>query len=215
VADEQQVPAWSVTDPVDPEAIKALMKVFRESDADIRSVMRFLFNSDFFKAARFTRVKAPIELVAGVIKLAGTHRDVEPGLTAFDAATRVMGQTLMDPPTVEGWHTGKEWIDGGTLTERINFAVGQLSDLSKPGPRAIIQRIEAFGRAVAPEEAVDNVLEMVGPLDVQPETRAALVDMASQDGPLKFDTDEDRERSAERIGRLLRLTVASREYQFA
>jgi uncharacterized protein (DUF1800 family) len=215
VADEQQVPAWSVTDPVDPDAIKALMKVFRESDADIRSVMRFLFNSDFFKAARFTRVKAPIELVAGVIKLAGTHRDVEPGLTAFDAATRVMGQTLMDPPTVEGWHTGKEWIDGGTLTERINFAVGQVSDLNKPGPRSIIQRIEAFGRAVAPEEAVDNVLEMVGPLDVQPETRAALVDMASQDGPLKFDTDEDRERSAERIGRLLRLTVASREYQFA
>jgi hypothetical protein len=41
------------------------------------------------------------------------------------------------------------------------------------------------------------------------------VDLASQDGPLTFDTAEDRERSAERIGRLLRLTVASREYQFA
>jgi uncharacterized protein (DUF1800 family) len=215
VADEQQVPAWSVTDPRDPTAIATLMTAFRESDADIRSVMRVLFNSEFFKAARFSRVKAPIELVAGVIKLAGTHRGVEPGLTAFDAATRVMGQTLMDPPTVEGWHTGKEWIDGGTLTERINFAVSQVSDITKPGPRAIIQRIEAFGRPLAPDEAVDNVLDLVGPLDVQPETRAALVDMASQGGPLKFDTDEDRARSEERIGRLLRLTVASREYQFA
>jgi uncharacterized protein (DUF1800 family) len=215
VADEQQVPAWSVTDPRDPEAIKTLMTAFKESDADIRSVMRVLFNSDFFKAARFTRVKAPIELVAGVIKLAGTHRDVEPGLTAFDAATRVMGQTLMDPPTVEGWHTGKEWIDGGTLTERINFAVSQLSDINTPGPRAIIQRIEAFGRPVAPEEAVDNLLDLVGPLDPQPETRAALVDMVSQGGPLKFDTDEERAQSEERLGRLLRLTVASREYQFA
>jgi uncharacterized protein (DUF1800 family) len=215
VADEQQVPAWSVTDPVDPQAIAILMKAFRDNDADIRAVMRVLFNSDFFKAARFTRVKAPIELVAGVIKLAGTHREVEPGLTAFDGATRVMGQTLMDPPTVEGWHTGKEWIDGGTLTERINFAVSQLSDIKKPGPRAIIHRIEGLGQTVAPDVAVDNVLELVGPLDVQPETRAALVDMASQDGPLKFDTDEDRAKSEERIGRLLRLTVASREYQFA
>jgi len=215
VADEQQVPAWSVTDPVDPEAIKTLMQAFKDSDADIRSVMRVLFNSDFFKNARFTRVKAPIELVAGVIKLAGTHREVEPGLTAFDAATRVMGQTLMDPPTVEGWHTGKEWIDGGTLTERINFAVGQLSDVSKPGPRALVQRMEAFGRPVRPEEAVDSILDYVGPLQAQPETRSALVDLASQGGELRFGTEEEREQSVERIGRLLRLTVASREYQFA
>jgi uncharacterized protein (DUF1800 family) len=214
VADEQQVPAWSVTDPVDPQAIAVLMKAYKDSDADIRSVMRVLFNSDFFKAARFTRVKAPIELVAGVIKLAGTHRAVEPGLVFFDGATRVMGQTLMDPPTVEGWHTGKEWIDGGTLTERINFAVSQISDLKKPGPRAIIRKLEELDRPIGAEELVDTVLDLVGPLDVQPETRAALIDMASQDGDL-FLSSEDRARSEERVGRLLRLTVASREYQFA
>jgi uncharacterized protein (DUF1800 family) len=215
VADEQQVPAWSVTDPVDPAAIQTLMKAFKDSDADIRSVMRVLFNSDFFKAARFTRVKAPIELVAGVIKLAGTHRDVEPGLTAFDGATRVMGQTLMDPPTVEGWHTGKEWIDGGTLTERINFAVSQLGDMKKPGPRAIVRRLEELDRPLESAEVVDTILDLVGPLEVQPETRAALVDFADSVGEIDFGSEESRQLSEERIGRLLRLTVASREYQFA
>ncbi|MFN8633903.1 MAG: DUF1800 domain-containing protein [Chloroflexota bacterium] len=215
VGDEQQVPAWSVTDPVDPEAIATLMQAFRESDADIRSVMRVLFNSDFFKAARYTRVKAPVELVAGVIKLAGTHRGVEPGLTAFDAATSVMGQVLMDPPTVEGWHTGKEWIDGGTLTERVNFAVSQVSNIQKPGPASIVGRLQSIGRPLSPEETVDTVLDLVGPLEVQPETRVALVNLASQGGEYRFDTDEEREQSASRIGRLLRLTVASREYQFA
>src|SRR3954470_8254938 len=214
VADEQQVPAWSVTDPNDPAAIATLMQAYKDSDADIRTVMKVLFNSDFFKAARFSRVKAPIELVAGVIKLAGTHRDVEPGLTAFDGATRVMGQTLMDPPTVEGWHTGKEWIDGGTLTERINFAVSQISDMKKPGPQLIIRKLEELDRPLGAEELVDTVLDLVGPLEVQPETRAALVDMAAQDGDL-FLGSEDRARSEERVGRLLRLTVASREYQFA
>jgi uncharacterized protein (DUF1800 family) len=215
VADEQQVPAWSVTDPVDPEAIKTLMTAFRDSDADIRSVMRVLFNSDFFKNARFTRVKAPIELVAGVIKLAGTHRDVEPGLTAFDGATRVMGQTLMDPPTVEGWHTGKEWIDGGTLTERVNFAVSQLSDMKKPGPSAILRRLEELDKPLESAEVVDTILDLVGPLEVQPETRAALVDFADHVGEINFGSDENRQLSEERVSRLLRLTVASREYQFA
>jgi uncharacterized protein (DUF1800 family) len=215
VADEHQVPAWSVTDPIDPDAIKTLMHAFRDSDADMRAVMRVLFNSDFFKSARFTRVKAPVELVTGVIKLAGTYRGVDPGLTNFDEATRVMGQTLMDPPTVEGWHTGKEWIDGGTLTERINFAVNQLSDINQPGPASIVGRLERLDRDLSPEEVVDNLLDFVGPLEAQPETRSALVDLASQGGEFRFGTDDDREASAARISRLLRLTVASREYQFA
>jgi uncharacterized protein (DUF1800 family) len=215
VADEAQVPAWSVQEPRDPAAIDTLAKAFLDSDADIRSVMRVLFNSDFFKASQFQRVKCPIELVAGVIKLAGTHRAIEPGLVAFDGATRVMGQTLMDPPTVEGWHTGKEWIDGGTLTERVNFAVGQVTDTKKPGPQSIMNRLEDFGRPLGPEELVDNVLDLVGPLNVQPETRQALVELAAQDGDLRFGSDDDRQKSEERVGRLLRLTVASREYQFA
>ena len=215
VADEAQVPAWSVQEPRDPAAINTLSKAFLDSDADIRSVMRVLFNSDFFKASQYQRVKCPIELVAGVIKLAGTHRDVEPGLVAFDGATRVMGQTLMDPPTVEGWHTGKEWIDGGTLTERVNFAVNQVSDTSKPGPQSIIKRLSDFGRPLGPEELVDTVLDLAGPLQVQPETRQALVELAAKDGEVRFGSDDDRQKSEERIGRLLRLTVASREYQFA
>ena len=215
VADEAQVPAWSVQEPRDPAAINTLAKAFLDSDADIRSVMRVLFNSDFFKAAQFQRVKCPIELVAGVIKLSGTHRAIEPGLVAFDGATRVMGQTLMDPPTVEGWHTGKEWIDGGTLTERVNFAVSQISDVKKPGPQSIVKRLEDFGRPLGPDELVDNVLDLVGPLQVQPETRQALVELAAKDGELRFGSDDDRQKSEERVGRLLRLTVASREYQFA
>ncbi|MCC7372129.1 MAG: DUF1800 domain-containing protein [Chloroflexi bacterium] len=215
VADEAQVPAWSVQEPRDPEAIATLSKAFLDSDADIRSVMRVLFNSDFFKAAQFQRVKCPIELVAGVIKLAGTHRGVDPGLVAFDGATRVMGQTLMDPPTVEGWHTGKEWIDGGTLTERVNFAVSQVSDVKKPGPQSIIRRLADYGRPLGPEELVDTVLDLAGPLQVQPETRQALVELAARDGELRFGSDDERQKSEERVGRLLRLTVASREYQFA
>ncbi|GIT59826.1 MAG: hypothetical protein Ct9H300mP19_17740 [Dehalococcoidia bacterium] len=39
-----------------------------------------------------------------------------------------MGQKLLDPPSVEGWHTGREWIDSSFLIERVNFAANMLGD---------------------------------------------------------------------------------------
>jgi uncharacterized protein (DUF1800 family) len=215
VADEPQVPAWSVTPPRDPQAIEALMRAYFDSDGDIRSVMRALFTSDFFKAARFQRVKCPAEYIAGVMKLSGDHRQVGPGLTALHGACSAMGQVLMDPPSVEGWHTGKEWIDGGTLTERINFAVNQIKDTNKPGVQAIIRRLSAGGEPVDPEAFVERCLELVGPLEVGEASRQAWLDLARRGGPLTFDGDEARRRSEARVGEMLTLIVASPEYQFA
>ena len=215
VADEPQVPAWSVTPPRDPAAMQTLMDAYTRSDGDIRTVMQTLFSSDFFKAARFQRVKCPTEFVAGVIKLTGEHREVGPGLTSLPSAITVMGQTLMDPPSVEGWHTGKEWIDGGTLTERINFAVNRVKDLTKPGPRQIVDRLQAAGRPLSAEELVDQCLDQAGPLEVSAGSRQALIDLAAQGGPLSFDGDEARQQSEARVGQLLTLIVAAPEYQFA
>ena len=75
----------------------------------------------------------------------------------------------MDPPSVEGWHTGQEWLDSGTLTERVNFAVSQVMDTDRPGVAAIIERVAAAGDAT-PEVLVDRCLELCGPLEVSDET---------------------------------------------
>ena len=48
VEDEPQVHTWSIEEPRNPEAIEAMIKVFIETDGDIRSILRFVFNSDFF-----------------------------------------------------------------------------------------------------------------------------------------------------------------------
>src|SRR5262249_15556245 len=219
VADEPQVPAWSLVPPRDPDAIDALMRSFRESGGEMRAVLRTLFTSDFFKAARFQKVKSPAELVVGVIKLAGTYCFLDASLLELDIATETMGQQLLNPPTVEGWHTGKEWIDGGTLNERVNFAVNQLADLDKPGIQDFVDRLAARdgapARSLSPEEIVDGCLDLVGPLDANDEPRRALLDAAESGGPLRFDTPENRQASAARVVRLLQLIVASREYQFA
>lgn len=215
VADEPQVPAWSVTPPQDPHAITALMKAYLDSNADMRSIMRVLFNSDFFKESRFKRVKCPAEFIAGTLKLSGDHRYPSMGLAALDTAATVMGQKLMDPPTVEGWHTGKEWIDGGTLTERVNFAVDQVKDPAKPGVQRLVTSLAALGRPVSPAELVETCLDHAGPLEVSEATRDALLEHADAGGEARFGNDGERRQGEARIVRLLTLIVASREYQFA
>jgi len=215
VADEPQVPAWSITPPGDPEAIEMLCRTYYDSEGSIREMMGVLLNSDFFKDARFTKLKSPVELVVGTVKLVGTHRTAEPGLVSLAAASGVMGQRLFNPPTVEGWHTGKEWIDGGTLSQRINFAVDEIAKADAPAIQGIIRRLEAAGAPLAPGAFVEQCLELVGPLTVRAETREALLDYAASGGELPFGTDAEREQSAGRVIRLLQLIVSSREYQFA
>ena len=215
VADESQVPAWSIEPPRHPAAVDELIASYRESDADMRSVMRTLFNSDFFKNTMHSKVKSPTEYVAGVIKLTGEFRTVEPGLENTEGILAAMGQRLMDPPTVEGWHTGKEWIDGGTLTERINYAVDMVSDLEKPGIRRIVDALTASGAQVSAEQFVNTVEEVSGFVGLTPETRQELIRTAEEEGELTFGNESERTRSEERILEMLTLVVATREYQFA
>ena len=157
------MPAWDTVPPGDPDAVQTLVDAFVSSGYELRSVLRVLFNSDFFKSARFARVKNPAELVAGTARMAGTHRfpalqDVDPGLVAG-----YMGQRLLDPPSVEGWHTGKEWINTAALVQRVNFAVRQFGDADALGVSSIIDRVRALGPRMSPEELVDACLDLIGP----------------------------------------------------
>ena len=215
VADELQVSAWSVIAPQDPAAIDELAQAFLASDGDLRAVMRVLFNSEFFKSARFKRVKCPAEFIAGVLKLSGAMREPEPAFSSVGIQTQIMGQALFNAPSVEGWHTGKEWIDGGTLTDRVNFAVAQVRDPNKPGVQAIVRRLGANGSPVAPADFVSRCLELAGPVNAGSDTRAVLQRAADSGGDLRFDNDAATSESSQRIARMLSLIVAAPEYQFA
>ena len=215
VADEPQVPSWNTVPPQDQDAIDMLVAAYMQSDGDIRAMLSALFNSDSFKNARFKKVKSPVELITGVIKLVGTYQYPAPGMVDYSNTARLMGQQLFDPPTVEGWHTGHEWIDGGTLNERVNFAVNEVGDLTKPGISDLIDRMGAQPEAVSPQSFVDAALELAGPVEVGADTRSGLLRYAEAAGALEFDSPAAREQSATHIGRMLQLIVSAREYQMA
>jgi uncharacterized protein (DUF1800 family) len=214
VADEPQVPAWSVTPPVDPDAIDTLAATFTESDYDIRSVLRVLLNSDFFKEARFARLKSPAEVVISTLRLVGGAEFPAPGIGNMTRQMGYMGQDILNPPSVEGWHTGTEWINSGSLMRRINFAADMVADLSRPGVQSMVDKVKAQGDLSA-EMFVDICLDLMGPLEVDQDTRRELVEHANVGGPVCWGTEEESTSSTERLTEMLQLIVSLRDYLYA
>ena len=211
VADEEPVSQWPHVPPRDPNAIQTLVDAYFQHDCDIRSVLRVLFNSDFFKSAQYARIRNPTEVVVGTARLLKGY-DMPGGeeFIGLQEECGFMGMELMNPPTVEGWHTGKDWIDSGTLVERINFVADQLGDVSKPGVREIVDRLAARGNTLKPEELVAGCSEELGFVGLTDETRKLLGDRARAEGEIDTGSDDFARRTAE----VLRLICATKEYQF-
>ncbi len=214
VADEPQVSAWNTTPPNDPEAIEILVEAYKESKGDIRSILRVLFNSEFFKKSRLARVKSPAELIVGTVRMAGNYDGFKPGFNNLALECGWQGQELLNPPSVEGWQTGPAWIDAGALMRRVNFAAGVLGDISLPGVRAIIARVREQGNT-SPQGLVAACLDAMGPLEVSDETLRELLTHALKGGELAWNTDEEVTASENRVGKMLTLIAASKDYQFA
>jgi hypothetical protein len=125
-----------------------------------------------------------------------------------------MGQAIMNPPSVEGWHTGKEWINSGALVSRVNFVANRVSDVGLSGVQDIIRRVASSDRAMTPEALVDRCLDQMGPLEVSERTRQELLAQAESGGPVVCGTDEEYASFSTRVGGTLALIAATREYQF-
>jgi len=209
VEDEPQVPAWDIEPPNHPTLVDTLSNVFLESNGDMRKVLSELFNSKEFKASLDKpKVKSPTELVIGVLRQVGTYRDVTPGLENYLETVKVMGQELLNPPTVEGWHTGHEWIDSGTLSERINFASTEFGNMENPGVKEIIERVGSLDDD--PSQLIDRCLDVLGNIKVTSQTRRELMEYTVT---LKNQM-KDQEGSANPAD-LIQMIVSTVDYQYA
>ena len=201
-----------VADEVDEDGevlIEQLSQTYFDSGYEIKAVLRDMFNSDHFKsdAVRFRRVKSPAELVAGTLRTARPFPRPSVEMFQVGLATNYMGQELMNPPSVEGWHEGAEWIDSGSLVERVNFASVYLGNPDSPGVQEIADRIGTEQRSTIDSDTlVDSCLDLLGPITVSDETRATLVESS------EAYVDDDL---TTRVAETLRLIGSTREYQLA
>ena len=215
VADEVPVPQWPYTPARDPEAIQTLSDVYLSEGHDITEMLRVLFKSEFFKNSRFERVRCPAEYVAGCLRTSDVIS--RPTLLMNEAVNvmEYMGQSLLNPPSVEGWHEGKEWINSGSIVERVNFAYDVWQNSDSPEVKDITDRL-ASSTELDTKDVVDACLDFMGPLVFTEDiSRQAIIDHISKGGNIEFGdkSSEKRNVAEKRIAEILALIASSKEYQ--
>ncbi|GIS82943.1 MAG: hypothetical protein CM1200mP15_15750 [Dehalococcoidia bacterium] len=100
-------PCWQTTEPRDLKQLNCLKRLILNLGTKFRAMLRVFFKfPDFFKNARFAKVKSPTEVVISTLRLRGDLR-FQCLKSRSCLGDTVMGQDLLNPPTVEGWHTGR------------------------------------------------------------------------------------------------------------
>ena len=120
-----------------------------------------------------------------------------------------MGQDLLNPPTVEGWHTGKEWINSWAFINRVNFVADKLKNTEHPGFKNIIANVKQNSNLNEAESIVDSCLEELGDLKLEPDTYKELIDdIHSKNG------SDDNGNKDQQIADTLAMIAGTKEYQF-
>jgi uncharacterized protein (DUF1800 family) len=210
VADEPQVPAWNIEEPRDPEAVEMMAKTLVDNNYEIKPVLQAMFKSDFFKAAMHQKIKSPIEVVVGTLRNTADLTGPDPKLEALAKEPGYMGQDILDPPSVEGWHTGREWINSGSLVKRVNFVSDRVSDTNLAGVKRMIEHVGNNGATMTAEELVDRCLDIMGPVEVTDNTKTELVSHVASGGDIELGGESFSKRTSETFA----LIASTREFQF-
>jgi uncharacterized protein (DUF1800 family) len=152
-----------VSDTPPPALVDRLAAKFRETDGDLREVMRTLLSSPEFLSpdAYRAKVKTPFEFVVSAVRATGT--DVQDA-TPLVRAMQQLGMPLYQcqPPT--GYKdTADAWVNTGALVNRMNFALQLAANNLRGGGRAGLRsgpsnESSGDGLLAAPKRIVETVL---------------------------------------------------------
>jgi uncharacterized protein (DUF1800 family) len=196
----------------EPDAPDALIdpvaQDLRRQDFQIGPVVQRILGSNLFfsEHALGGKVRAPVELAAGLLRALGATTN----LIKLAQGTGELGQSLFFPPNVKGWDGGRAWINSSTLLGRANLVRQVLTagetKFDTAGGGSLASLAERAG-ATTPEKTVDWLLELLVAVTVPAAARGALVQLAG-------DNDGPGDRS-KRIAELIHAVAALPEFQLA
>jgi uncharacterized protein (DUF1800 family) len=100
--------------------VNSIATQFRDSNYDIRTLMRAIFTDDAFTSPGNYRslVRGPTDYMVATMRALSS-----PSLAAIcQQAGAGMDQVLYDMPTVGGWPSNEGWVSSGAWLARLNFA---------------------------------------------------------------------------------------------
>ncbi len=137
------------------EEIAALAALYQQQQRHLGKTLNVLLRSRVFFSDRAyrSRIKSPVDLAVSLV------RSLDAGaapLPLANAAGR-MGQVLLEPPTVEGWHGERAWISSATWLLRGNFAASLFGGECKLSPSVD----ELFKNHTMPRQRADLGLRLL------------------------------------------------------
>lgn len=167
-----------VSDTPPPALVDRVAKVFLESDGDLPTVYRALFQSPEFWApeARAAKVKTPFEFVVSALRATEAEVTVRPRLVQSLAK---MGEPLFRAPAPTGFPEGAApWVNSGSLVARLNFSLELVSG-RMPGTKVALKTLAT--PAEPTEHAwVDALAQALLGAPPSEETRATILDALSK-----------------------------------
>ena len=191
-----------VNDTVDDDKVEWLSNRFFKNDYDIKKLLEDIFTSDWFYDEKNigTRIKSPVELLAGIRRLLPMELENEQAELLFQ---RALGQVLFYPPNVAGWPGGKNWIDSSSLMLRLripqiitaNEAVDilpktdddvMMGQMKEAGIKRMKEVVKG-GTATIAWEKVNAIFEKVPRESLLPKISAVVLQTKSQVGAAVLD----------------------------
>jgi uncharacterized protein (DUF1800 family) len=196
-----------VADDPPPALVEQAAAVFRETDGDIRAVVRRIVRSpEFFASTAYrAKVKTPLEFTVSALRALGADTDAGPSV---ERTLLAMGQPLYgaQPPT--GYADRAEaWANPGGLLARLNFAQA-LAANRLPGTSADLARIVT---TADPPLVADSLIGLLLGGDLSTESRAVIQEALAQPAVLRATLDDPV--AAPDIAKIVALVLGSPEFQ--
>ena len=188
--------------PPDTEFLTACTSIYLTNDTEIRPVLQYILRSRWFLNMNhaYARYSWPVEFVVRSIKEVGWS-----GYSVDSARTPLtnMGQTLFEPPDVNGWELGQGWFSTGAALARMNFAASIAFN-----QRFNLGRVAADARS-SPEDLLSLFLDRFSPAAYDDDPYGGLLEYLRA-GVTWPPTDAQLTSKAAGLARLI---VGSSEYQ--
>ncbi len=181
---------YFVHDQPSQNVLAELAAVFRDSDYQIRPLLKALFRHPEFSspAALSGRARLPMEWLLAVLSATGLPLKK----LDYEAYLDASGQMPFVPANVAGWPVGARWLSAASATARNTACIGLLE---------LSNRTSIIKKIAHADQPVDETLSRLSLADISEQTRGQL-QMAAQQVPDPYD----------RARLLLALALASPEF---
>lgn len=192
--------------------VDGLVQAWKQSDGEIRSVLRAMTKTPEFWASQTVRTmpKSPVDYTVALFRALGltdvlksmvgdSKDEYEPvredlrkaGLGVFYLMTQ-QGLSLLFPPNVGGWEWGNSWITANNTVLRVNHAgvVFWGDDPNRPLAQFLAQKLRTGGQSGSAAAVVDALVDVFDATVTQQE-RDLLVEACSKAGGPSRLSDKD------------------------